>query len=66
MLIATVPDMSCGHCRAAIEAKLAPLTSQLHVDLDAKTIRAAGINVQALQSALEEIGFTPSELRAES
>ena len=64
MLTATIPDMSCSHCQAAIEAKLGPLTSQLDIDLAAKTIRVAGIDAQALQSALEEIGFQPRNLQS--
>ena len=31
----SVPDMSCGHCRASIEAALAPMNAALSFDMAA-------------------------------
>ena len=53
----SVPDMSCGHCKASVEAALAPLVSRVEVDLPARQVTAEGANPVDLLAALGRIGF---------
>lgn len=56
----SIPDMSCGHCRASIEAALAPLPGVAAVRFDA-TARTATVEGDApaalLIQTLDAIGF---------
>ncbi len=53
-----IPDMTCGHCKASVEAVLAPLGDGLRIDLDRHVAeldpRAA---TEVLIAALARIGF---------
>jgi copper chaperone len=53
----SVPDMSCGHCKASVEAALAPLASRVEVDLAQRQVRAEGASAEVLVKALDAIGF---------
>ncbi len=57
MTTLSVPDMSCGHCKASIEAALAPLATRVEVDLPARRVSAEGAPPEALVKALDAIGF---------
>lgn len=57
MTTLSVPDMSCGHCKASVEAALAPLARGVRVDLAARTVSAEGAAPEALLQALAAIGF---------
>lgn len=63
MPLLSVPDMSCGHCKASIEAALAPLATvaPFSVDLPNHQVAVAG-DVAAAIKALAEIGFPATEL----
>ena len=37
MTLLSVPDMSCGHCKASVEAALAPLPGMAPVEVDLTT-----------------------------
>ena len=55
-----VPDMSCGHCTAAIEKALKTIDPDARVDTDltSKTVTIASAkDVAALQTALQEAGY---------
>jgi copper ion binding protein len=56
----SVPGISCGHCKAAIEgevAKLAAVTA-VDVDIDAKTVRVEGdASPDAVTAAIDEAGY---------
>jgi copper chaperone len=55
----SVPDMSCGHCRASIEAALAPLDATLGFDMAARELRVLdGPAADAAVAALAAIGFS--------
>ncbi|MDR7335458.1 heavy-metal-associated domain-containing protein [Roseateles asaccharophilus] len=57
-----LPDMSCGHCVAAITRALqaADAQARVEVDLDSKTARVDSALPRApLAAALTEAGFTP-------
>ena len=54
----SVPDMNCGHCKASVEAALAPLGSQIVVDLAQRTVTLdSGAETDQLLIALLEVGF---------
>lgn len=63
MTMLSVPDMSCGHCKASVAAALAPLAAKVEIDLPARTVRAEGAAPEALLKALAEIGF-PAQVLA--
>ena len=57
----SVPDMSCGYCRAAItsEVERVPGVGHVDVDLDAKrvTVTGDGIDDTAVRAAIDEAGY---------
>jgi len=56
----SIPDMSCGHCKAAVEAAVLKLDPQASVVVDLKTRRADVTStepVEALINALNAVGF---------
>ncbi|ABA79052.1 heavy metal transport/detoxification protein [Rhodobacter sphaeroides] len=60
----SIPDMSCGHCRASIEGALAPLPGfeGIRFDPEARTADVEGsVPERTLLSALDSIGF-PAEV----
>ena len=57
MTTLSVPDMSCGHCKASVEAALAPLAATVTVDLPARQVRAEGAAPESLIAALANAGF---------
>lgn len=61
----SVPDMSCGHCKASVEAAIAAVDqgSQVRVDLAAKTVEVEGkAPAAALIAALTEAGYPATAL----
>jgi copper chaperone CopZ len=56
-----VPDVSCGHCRAAITAEVVkvPGVASVEVDLDSKRVTVAGVGLEdaAVRAAIEEAGY---------
>jgi copper chaperone len=59
----SIPDMSCGHCKAAVTAALTavPGVGEVEVDLDRRTARINGSAPLAdLLSALERAGYPAS------
>ncbi len=57
----SVPGMSCGHCRSAIEAEVSAVAGveAIEVDLDAKTVTVTGdaLDEQAIVAAIDEAGY---------
>ena len=57
----TVPAMSCGHCRAAINAEVQQVAgvTAVEVDLDAKrvTVSGKGVDDAAVRAAIDEAGY---------
>ncbi len=56
----SVPGISCGHCKAAIEGELAPLdgVESAIVDIDAKTVTVIGeITEVDVRTAVGEAGY---------
>jgi copper chaperone CopZ len=56
-----VPDMSCGHCKAAVGSALegVPGVREVDVDLDSKrvVVRGDGLDDTLLRAAIEEAGY---------
>ena len=57
----TVPDMSCGHCKAAVTQELSALAGvrSVEVDLDTKLVTVSGENLDdaALRAAIDDAGY---------
>ena len=56
----SVPGISCGHCKSAIEGELSPLVDveSALVDIDAKTVTVVGdITEDAVRAAVDETGY---------
>jgi len=59
----TLPDMSCGHCVAAITEALKAADAQARVDIDreARTAKVdSALPREALAAVLTEAGYPPS------
>ncbi|ACM01068.1 heavy-metal-associated domain-containing protein [Cereibacter sphaeroides] len=62
----SIPDMSCGHCRASIEGALAPLPGfeGIRFNSDSRTAEIDGtVSERTLLSALDSIGFPAQVVR---
>ncbi|MBT9245282.1 heavy-metal-associated domain-containing protein [Gemmobacter fulvus] len=60
MTTLSIPDMSCGHCRASIEAALRPLPGVTAILFDAAARQATiegPASAALLMSTLDGIGF---------
>ena len=56
----SVPGISCGHCKAAIEGELdgADGVEAVDVDIEAKTVAVTGeIGEDAVRAAVDEAGY---------
>lgn len=56
----SVPGISCGHCKAAIEGELDGVggVESVVVDIDAKTVQVTGdITEDAVRAAVDEAGY---------
>jgi len=57
----SVPDISCGHCRAAITSEVSTVAGveSVEVDLDAKTVTvtAEPLDEAAIIAAIDEAGY---------
>lgn len=59
-----VPDMSCGHCKAAIEGQLGKLpgVEKANADPGTKLVEVSytedRVDEQQIKSAIEEAGYT--------
>lgn len=56
----SVPGISCGHCKRAIEGELTPLdgVESALVDIDAKTVTVVGEITEAdVRAAVDEAGY---------
>ena len=56
----SVPGISCGHCKAAIEEQVGKLdgVSSVEVDVDARQVTVSGeLDPEAVACAVEEAGY---------
>jgi copper chaperone len=67
MTLLSVPDMTCGHCKASVTTALQSLpgTTAINVDLTTRHVTVEGTTApEALLAALNQIGF-PAEVIAQ-
>ena len=60
----SVPGVSCGHCKSAIEGEVSKVAgvAVVDVDIDAKTVRVEGeADDAAVRSAIDEAGYEVAE-----
>lgn len=57
-----VEDMTCGHCRKAIEAAVTAAGGSASVDLDARTVEVAGLDTARAAEVIAAEGYTPVPL----
>lgn len=55
----SVPDISCDHCKQAIEGEVKTVdgVSAVHVDVDAKLVTVTGGDDAAVRSAIDTAGY---------
>ena len=57
----SVPGVSCGHCKQAIEGEVSQVqgVAAVEVDLDAKTVTVSGepLDESAIVDAIDEAGY---------
>ena len=57
----TVPEMSCGHCKAAVMREISAVAGvqSVDVDLDTKLVTVTGeqLDDEALRAAIEQAGY---------
>jgi len=59
-----VPDMNCGHCKAAVEGELNKLSGvkKANADLEKDTVEVSydegTVSTEDLKDAIEEAGYT--------
>ena len=58
--IYSVPGISCGHCKTAIESEVGKVAGveRVEVDIEAKTVRVEGTAADdTLRAAVDEAGY---------
>lgn len=53
----TVPDMTCGHCKAAIETAIQQAGGRAAVDLTRKTVAVEGLDRDRAVQAIRDAGY---------
>lgn len=63
MTLLSIPDMSCGHCKASVEAALSALpgATPVVVDLATRQVQSQGAAADLI-AALAKIGFPATEI----
>ncbi len=56
----SVPDMNCGHCKAAIEKAVTAAGGTVSVDLDRHEVTVGGLAPAQAEDVIRQAGFTPS------
>jgi copper chaperone CopZ len=55
----SVPGISCGHCKNAIEGEVSSIAEveSVDVDVEAKTVTVVGGDDVAIRSAIDDAGY---------
>jgi copper chaperone len=55
----SVPGISCGHCKSAIEGEVSSVADveSVDVDIDAKTVTVIGGDDVAIRTAIDDAGY---------
>ncbi len=56
-MILSVPEMSCGHCKATIEAALAAVGAKADFDLPNHEVEVSGLPAATVLAALKGAGY---------
>ena len=56
-MILSVPEMSCGHCKATIESALAAIGAKADFDLENREIEVSGLPEATVLAALKSAGY---------
>ncbi len=59
-----IPDMTCGHCKAAVEKAVASVDAdaKVAVDLDTRTVEIdSSADLAAIMAALKEEGYEATQ-----
>lgn len=58
-LLYSVPDVSCDHCKSAIESEVAKVdgVDTVEVDIAAKSVRVVGGDDAAIRAAIDDAGY---------
>ena len=54
-----VADMSCAHCKAAIEEAVKAAGGTAQVDLATKQVKVEGLDPALAQAAIRDAGYSP-------
>ena len=57
-----VEDMTCGHCKAAIEEAVTAAGGDAVIDLEMKTVDVQGLDSQAAEAVIRDAGYTPQQV----
>ncbi len=59
MITYSVPDISCEHCKNAIEGEVSQVVgvTSVAVDVDSKTVVVDGGDDAAIRAAIDEAGY---------
>lgn len=58
-MIFKVEDMTCGHCKAAIEEAVTNAGGKAVVDLAAKTVAVNNLPDDQAEAVIRDAGYTP-------
>ncbi len=64
MIKLNIPDMTCGHCKAAVEKAVASVdaNAKVAVDLDTRTVEIdSSADMAVILSALKEEGYEATQ-----
>ena len=56
----SVPGMTCGHCKAAVETAIADAGGRATADLTRKTVEIKGLDQSRAIAAIREVGYEVS------
>lgn len=60
-MILSVPNMTCGHCKKAVEAAIEEVGARAKVSLEDREVEVSGLPEATVLAALKAAGF-PAEV----
>ncbi|MDO5642992.1 MAG: cation transporter [Paracoccus sp. (in: a-proteobacteria)] len=58
-MILTVNDMTCAHCKAAIEKAVTDAGGTAQIDLETKEVRVTGLDPVQAEAVIRAAGYSP-------
>ncbi|SIS55125.1 heavy-metal-associated domain-containing protein [Phaeovulum vinaykumarii] len=56
-MILSVPNMTCGHCKAAVEAAIEEVGGKAEVNLEDREVEISGLPEATVLAALKSAGY---------